>query len=34
MNRRTFLSGLSGSLLAAPLAAEAQRPSKIPESGS
>ncbi len=31
MNRRTFLSTLSGGLLAAPLAAEAQRAGKLPQ---
>ncbi len=33
MNRRVFLTGLSGSLLAAPLAAEAQQAGKMPKIG-
>ena len=33
MNRRAFLTGLSGSLLAAPLAAEAQQAGKIARIG-
>jgi ABC-type sugar transport system substrate-binding protein len=33
MDRRAFLATLSGSLLAAPLAAEAQAPAKIPRIG-
>jgi putative ABC transport system substrate-binding protein len=33
MNRRTFLSALSGSLLSAPLAAEAQPAGKVPRVG-
>jgi putative tryptophan/tyrosine transport system substrate-binding protein len=33
MDRRTFLATLSGSLLAAPLAAEAQTPGKVPRVG-
>jgi len=33
MNRRAFLSILSGGLLAAPLAAEAQQPTKIARIG-
>ena len=33
MNRRAFLSALSGSLLAAPLAAEAQPAGKPPRIG-
>ena len=33
MNRRTFLSGLTGSLLAAPLAAEAQQAGNVNRIG-
>jgi len=33
MNRRSFLTALSGSLLAAPLAAEAQQAAKVPRIG-
>ncbi len=33
MERRTFMALVSGGLLAAPLAAEAQRPSKVPRVG-
>jgi putative ABC transport system substrate-binding protein len=33
MNRRVFLSALAGGLLAAPLAAEAQRPANVPRIG-
>jgi hypothetical protein len=33
MNRRAFLTALSGSLLAAPLAAEAQQAVKLPRIG-
>jgi putative ABC transport system substrate-binding protein len=33
MNRRAFLSGLSGGLLAAPLAAEAQQTTRLPPIG-
>src|SRR2546430_12168689 len=33
MNRRAFFTALSGSLLAAPLAAETQQPAKIPRIG-
>jgi putative ABC transport system substrate-binding protein len=33
MNRRAFLTGLSGSLLAAPLAAEAEQAAKVPRIG-
>ncbi len=32
MQRRTFLAMVSGGLFAAPLAAEAQQPEKIPQS--
>jgi len=30
MDRRAFISGITGGLLAAPLAAEAQRAGKVP----
>ena len=33
MNRRAFLAATAGSLLAAPLAAEAQRAGKVPRIG-
>ena len=33
MNRRTFLCGLTMGTLAAPLAAEAQQPAKVPQVG-
>jgi len=33
MKRRTFISGIAFGLLAAPLAAQAQRPSKVPRVG-
>ena len=34
MNRRVFMSALTGGLFAAPLATEAQQPGKVPRIGS